>query len=419
MNESHGEATGGGRGRSARRRFAWFTPWTPEGIVLTGLLLFGLVVVDWVVWYGFAFLTADSLATFFLNGVPSLGVAYGGYWLRRSHLSAERYPRVGAWCIAGLFGFLAVNLLIMANFPVVTLKGNFGWARGVAIFGAGGGLVLGVVEARTVERARTAEHAAVRAEYVAAQHELLAYLNGILRHEVLNAANVVEGYADLLIEEQADRRDATPDHLERIRYQSRRMAEVINDVRVLIEVTEGKDEFDLVDLGDAVRDAVATLHATYDGVEVDVSADDDVSVAADDLLPRLFSNLLTNAVEHNDSAAPRVDVTVETTPDSVTVRVADNGPGIPESKVPTLFERTAEGTSHGLGLYLVHTLARRYGGGTELLATGPDGSVFAVELPRAPATDSGSSADRRADAPSSASVPDADAFVPPVRSERT
>lgn len=108
-------------------------------------------------------------------------------------------------------------------------------------------------------------------------------------------------------------------------------------------------------------------------------------MAADDLLPRVFSNLLSNAVEHNDGARPRVDVTVETTPDSVTVLVADDGPGVPRSKLPSLFERTAEGTSHGLGLYLVRTLAGRYGGRVDLRETGPDGSVFAVELPRADA----------------------------------
>ena len=421
MNDRHGGATGGERARSARRRLARVAPGVPAGIALTGVLLFGLVVVDWVVWYGFRLLTAESLATFFLNGVPSLCVAYGGYWLRRSDLGVERYPRVAAWCFVCLFGFLVVNLLLMVNFPAATLRANFGWARGVTIFGAVGGLVLGAVEARTVERAIVAERAAVRAEYVEAQHELLAYLNGVLRHEVLNAANVVEGYADLLIEERGDAPDDASDHLQRIRHQSRRMTEVINDVRVLIEATDSADEFTPVDVGDAVRDAVTTLHATYDGVVVDVSASDGARVAADDLLPRLFSNLLTNAVEHNDSAAPRVAVTVETTPDSVEVRVADNGPGIPESKVPALFERTAEGTGHGLGLYLVRTLARRYGGRAELLETGPVGSVFAVDLPRTSAAADREETAGGTDAQSAASAgadADVDAFVPPARSDR-
>ena len=48
----------------------------------------------------------------------------------------------------------------------------------------------------------------------------------------------------------------------------------------------------------------------------------------------------------------------------------------------TLFERNM-GADHGLGLYLVRTLIERYGGTVELTETGPEGSTFTVELPRA------------------------------------
>ena len=409
MNERH--AGGDTEGESESRtqgRVERYAHRVPAAISAVGLFLFGVVLAEWVVWFDFPLLTPDSVTLFLFGGAPALGVAYGGYWLRRSRLSVDRYSRVGAWCLGGLSVFLAVNLIIMANSPAPTFAFNFAWARGVAVFGAVGGLVVGVVEARAVERARVAERAAVRAEHIEAQRNLLVYLNGVLRHEVLNTSNVIEGYADLLIEEHDG---TTRDRLERIRHQSQNMAEVIRDVRVLIEATEGADEFDVVDLGDVLSGAVSDLRTAYDNVEVDLSAPADVPVVADDLLPRVFSNLLTNAVEHNDSDVPRVSVTVETTPDSVTVRVADNGPGVSDAELPTLFERTARGTSHGLGLYLVRTLVRRYGGVAELRETGPDGSVFAVELPRA--SDRATGVRER----SSAARTSTDAFVPPPESE--
>ncbi len=409
MNQRHTE--GGTRGESERRarsRVARYAPHVPTAIVAVGSLLLAVIVAEWALWYDFELLTGEALTLLLLGGAPALGVAFAGYWVRQSHLSVDRYPRIGAWWFGCTVVFLAVNMFIMLNFPLPAFEANFGWARGVTTFGAVGGLAIGIAEARAVERARAAERAAVRAEHVEAQRNLLAYLNGILRHEVLNTANVVEGYADLLIEEHDG---VTRDRLERIRHQSQNMAEVIQDVRVLIEATEGADEFRAVDLGDVLTETVADLRTAYDDVAVDLSPPEDAFVAADDLLPRVFSNLLTNAVEHNDSEAPRVTVTAETTADAVRVRVADNGPGVPEAELRTLFQRTSRGTSHGLGLYLVRTLARRYGGSVELVETGPDGSVFAVELPWVSDPSPG-------ERPRSSATPTgADAFAPPAESD--
>lgn len=413
MNREHTAGAAGERERRPRRRVDRYAPRVPTAVVAVGLLMVAVVVGEWGVWYDFR-LVAESLTVLSLGGGPALGVTYGGYWLRRSRLSVDHYPRVGAWCFGGLFAFLAANLLVMANFPASTFTDNFGWARGAAVWGAAGGLVIGLVEARAVERARVAERAAMRAEHVETQRKMLVYLNSVLRHEVLNAANVVEGYADLLVEDH-EHDDVARDRLRRIRHQSQRMAEVIRDVQVLIEATEGTEECDVVDLGDVLTDAVADLRTTYEGVEVDLSVPDDAFVAADDLLPRVFSNLLINAVEHNDSDVPRVSVTAETTSDWVTVRVADNGPGVSEADRATLFQRTARGTSHGLGLYLVRTLARRYGGEAELTETGPDGSVFAVQLPRA-ADPSAGERDRDRER-SSAPWTESDAFAPSMESE--
>jgi len=63
---------------------------------------------------------------------------------------------------------------------------------------------------------------------------------------------------------------------------------------------------------------------------VETSIPDHVYVRADDdLLARIFANLLSNAIEHNDAATPRVEVTVEPGPETVRFEIADNGPGIP------------------------------------------------------------------------------------------
>lgn len=53
-----------------------------------------------------------------LVGVPTslpfiAGLIYGGYWLVDSEVPAERYPRIGGWCVAGLSGFVLIIVGIL------------------------------------------------------------------------------------------------------------------------------------------------------------------------------------------------------------------------------------------------------------------------------------------------------------------
>jgi two-component system sensor histidine kinase HydH len=71
----------------------------------------------------------------------------------------------------------------------------------------------------------------------------------------------------------------------------------------------------------------------------------------------------------------------------VVVRVRDSGPGVPEGVRPRLFEpfftTRADGT--GMGLPTVRKVIERMGGAVALESTGPEGTVFRLELPLAPA----------------------------------
>ncbi|MDS0294540.1 ATP-binding protein [Halogeometricum luteum] len=361
------EATGGG----------------PRLLVGLGCLFVLTIVGEWAlmeVLRPMEHLTTEYALALLLNGVPALGISYGGYWLARSDVEPDQYRRVVRWCVGGLVAFLSLNLVMIAVWPAEGLRANLGWARGTAIFGAVGGLLVGGIEARTVRRARAAEREIAHTEYVESQRRWLGYLNSLLRHEVLNTANVIEGYSELLIDEGPD--GLAADRLEIIRRQSRNLTEVIDDVRVLLEATEEPEELEVQNLSTVLADRVAELRARNPEADVRTAVSDDVFVRADSLLPRVFSNLLHNAVDHHDGDSPVVSVSVETTDETAVVSIADDGPGVPEAKRDSIFEGDVRSSNHGLGLYLVRTLAERYDGAVELRETGPNGSVFAVELPR-------------------------------------
>ncbi|ELZ16223.1 integral membrane sensor signal transduction histidine kinase [Natrinema thermotolerans DSM 11552] len=317
--------------------------------------------------------------------VPFLvGITYAGYWLRSSVLSPARYPRIAWWVVGGFATFLFVNVALMAVIPTDSWPMIVSWLRWAAAFGAGTGLLVGCIEGRAIERALAAERAALRAEHVAEQRDYLDYLNGILRHEVLNTATIIDGYASRVLEAESDLDDRSRRWLEVVIDESEEMSTVIDDVRVLLRTTDGSYQPEPIDVSRVLTDEVRKLTDRDESVAVETSIPDGVFVRADDLLGRVFGNLLSNAVEHNDASRPRVSVTVEPGPETVRVEIADNGPGIPDAEVDSLFERVEHrGSTHGLGLYLVGQLVARYDGAVELVDTGPDGSRFAVELPTA------------------------------------
>lgn len=104
----------------------------------------------------------------------------------------------------------------------------------------------------------------------------------------------------------------------------------------------------------------------------------------------LFRNLMDNAVKYGGTP-PSVDVTASVISGlRVTIRVSDNGPGIPPNLRRRIFgrfvrlgselERSKPGT--GLGLYLVRTVTKSLGGTIQVdYREKMQGTVFTVTLP--------------------------------------
>ncbi len=349
-------------------------PWLVGGL---GTLSFAFFL-GWSFWFASVLDATAVVLGFTTVGVPALGLVWGGYRLERSTIGVDRYRRLAQWCFGCGVGFLAVNGLIMIFFPWHSTSGNISWAQFSLNVGAVAGLTVGYVEARAIQREVEATAATVRAERLAEEREVLTYLNDLLRHEVLNSAQIIGGHASLLLED-ADDRSRT--HLETIDRESDALTDVIDDVRAMLNASRKPEVTGTIDLGDLLESELTALDDRAEELEIDADIPNDVFVKGNEGVRWVFANVLENAVEHNDSEPPRVAATVATRPETVAVEIADDGPGIPPETRETLFERKSE--NHGLGLYLVRILVHRYGGAVELTETGPDGSVFTVTLPRA------------------------------------
>lgn len=103
-------------------------------------------------------------------------------------------------------------------------------------------------------------------------------------------------------------------------------------------------------------------------------------------LEQIFINLLQNALEAiGDSPGGRIDVSLGTaSAGEVVIEVADNGPGIPDTILKSLFIpfNTSKDGGLGLGLVIARDIAADYGGRIDVRSNS-DGTSFAVTLRRA------------------------------------
>ncbi|GLY63986.1 sensor histidine kinase [Amycolatopsis taiwanensis] len=167
--------------------------------------------------------------------------------------------------------------------------------------------------------------------------------------------------------------------------QTRRLARLVEDLLEMSRFDAGVADFrtEPVDLAALVTDA---LELSAPSADVELRVHGDVTLTGDPRrLHTVARNLLINAIGHG---AEPITVTIDgSRPESVTLRVADSGPGIPDELLPLLFDRFVRGDrarqateGSGLGLAIADQNARLHG--AKIVAANDGGAVFTVTVPR-------------------------------------
>ena len=223
-----------------------------------------------------------------------------------------------------------------------------------------------------------------------AQRDDLEVLNQVVRHDIRNDLQLVSAYAEML-EPHVDA--AGEAHRERIADSAANAIELTESARDLAEIMRSRQtELTPVAVHEVLDTQIAEVGELNPAAAIRVEGSlPETEVLANALLGSVIRNLLTNAIQHNRSDEPTVIVSATVTEERVTIRIADNGPGIPDRQKQQLFGKGQTGldsTGTGIGLYLVETLVDGYDGEVRVEDRGDQGSpadvegaVFAVELP--------------------------------------
>ncbi|WP_283401571.1 PAS domain S-box protein [Halorubrum sp. DM2] len=213
------------------------------------------------------------------------------------------------------------------------------------------------------------------------REQRLTVLNRVLRHNIRNDVNVIQGRLEMLVDDlsiENEHTDIINKHLSNII----ELSQTARNIEQLQDDSEA--ERTTVDLGVMLRKRVEQLRIKSQNSHISDEIPESLSVVAHELLPYAFDNILDNAIEHNDSEIPRVTVAVEVGPSQnhVTVSVADNGPGLPSIEQEVLTSETETSLSHssGLGLWLTRWIVRSSGGSITVRESEFGGTCVSVRL---------------------------------------
>ena len=161
--------------------------------------------------------------------------------------------------------------------------------------------------------------------------------------------------------------------------ESDKLGGMVEDILFLSRMGKGRQEgeAELVDLREVLSLCVSEQHteAEKKGLTFAFDFDEDPVLLAirEADAERLFGNLISNAVRY---ASREIQLRCHAADGKITVRVADDGPGIAEADLPHVFERFYKGKDgkHGIGLAIAKAAAEAWHGNLQVRNDG--GAVF-------------------------------------------
>ncbi|MFL5629150.1 MAG: sensor histidine kinase [Ktedonobacteraceae bacterium] len=207
---------------------------------------------------------------------------------------------------------------------------------------------------------------------------------------------------------QVERPEEYRQILEQIQAENEQMTYIVNNLLTLARADTGQLvlQREVVDVSDIALACVERLLSLAQQSHITLSTGTlpELLVSGDpQYLSRMLMNLIENAIKYTSGIGTRVHVELACEQERWAVmRVQDDGPGIAEEHLPSLFERfyrvdkargrrkleqigvvagKEEPGGTGLGLAIVHWIIQAHGGEIRVESKLGSGSIFQVELP--------------------------------------
>lgn len=210
----------------------------------------------------------------------------------------------------------------------------------------------------------------------------LFVMDRVLRHNMHNDMNIIQGYADLIAEhDQGD----LGDWGEKIRSTATGLLNTVDKQRNIIELLSTAPEFNQLDIAEIAERVVTEIELTYPKAEITLDSPPTVSLKTISQIEKAIHELVENAVIHTGDGVATVDVRILDSRGSVKIEVADEGEGISEAEQGVLTGNQEIGPLYhgsGMGLWMVNWIVSRSDGSLEFRSGSSKGSIVTIELPK-------------------------------------
>ncbi|MGZ8219212.1 DUF4118 domain-containing protein [Methylomagnum sp.] len=244
--------------------------------------------------------------------------------------------------------------------------------------------------AHALERVRLAERARAAAVDMEAERLRNSLLSSI-SHDLRTPLATIVGSASALAErdealDATERRELSRAIFEESTRMSRLIANILDMARLEAGAVTLNRQWHVLE--EIIGTVLNRLETRLKGRTVSVRLPRDLPLVLVDgvMLEQVLANLLDNAAKYSPPGTP-IEITAESSAFTLTVSVADRGPGIPAGREEKLFEKFVrahpEGAQSGvgLGLAICRAIVEAHGGWIRAKNRGTGGAIFTFTLP--------------------------------------
>jgi CheY-like chemotaxis protein len=217
----------------------------------------------------------------------------------------------------------------------------------------------------------------------------------VLSHDMRTPLNGIIGFSNLLLDSDHIH-DEDKENIVLIKESGKMLLTLISDILALSKIQAEKDELEMkaVDLNKVIEKSVRALNNLAElkdqHIQISSTIENAVINGNHDALMRVINNLLANSIKFTPEEGSIKLLIRAKRPESIQVLVTDTGIGIPEDRLPYLFDKysriSQKGTKGeagtGLGMSIVKELIEMHEGTIEVVSKVGHGTTFTITLPQ-------------------------------------
>lgn len=213
-------------------------------------------------------------------------------------------------------------------------------------------------------------------------------------HELKTPITSIKGFAETLLTSAPEDYEAQKHFLQIILSESERMQQLIEQLLLLSKMERENPELELtnIDMVEFIQEIEPLFikFAKEKNIQVNILIDDQLQLQADrQALTQVIVNVMMNAIIYT-SPGGRIQLVCRDREEYISLMIEDTGIGIPEDKIPRIFERfyrvdedrSRDSGGTGLGLSIVKHIVEAHKGKIVVQSELNKGTIFTFFFPK-------------------------------------